>query len=128
MCLRNLGISHIERQLHMSNLYKKIEELCAKRGINITTMCKESGASRASISDLKMGRKQNLSVETLRKIADYFEIGVDSLLRDEASEQHGTDEAFTYAMQQECAELTEADKALLLTMARQLREARKRGE
>ena len=31
-------------------------------------MCKESGASRASLSDLKVGRKQSLSAETLFKM------------------------------------------------------------
>jgi len=49
----------------------------------MTEMCKRSGASRASLSDLKMGRKQNLSAETLSKIAHYFYVSVDSLLDSE---------------------------------------------
>lgn len=64
----------------MSALYKKIEELCKRNQINITAMCRESGASRASLTDLKMGRKQNLSAETLLKIASYFDVSVDYLL------------------------------------------------
>lgn len=67
----------------MSTLYRKIEELCKSKEINITTMCRESGASRASLTDLKMGRKQSLSSETLMKIAAYFEVSVDSLLGNE---------------------------------------------
>ena len=64
----------------MSDLYKRIEKLCAIEKVSITTMCKESGASRASLSDLKMGRTQRLSADTLDKIADYLDTTVDYLL------------------------------------------------
>lgn len=70
----------------MSNLYNRIEALCQKASITITTMCKESGASRASLSDLKVGRKQSLSAETLSKIAGYFGVSVDYLLGNEQKE------------------------------------------
>ena len=33
----------------MSNLYRRIEDLCVKKGTNITQMCKESGAILARI-------------------------------------------------------------------------------
>lgn len=64
----------------MSELYCRIETLCKDRKVSITTVCKESGASRASLSDLKAGRKQSLSAETLSKLADWFGVSVDSLL------------------------------------------------
>ena len=64
----------------MANLYNNIENLCTKRGVNVTTMCRESGASRGSLTDLKSGRKQTLKYETLEKIANYFEISVESLV------------------------------------------------
>ena len=64
----------------MSTLYKKIEELCKSKEVNITAMCREAGVSRASLTDLKMGRKQSLSTETLLKIAAYFAVSVDALL------------------------------------------------
>jgi transcriptional regulator with XRE-family HTH domain len=63
----------------MSVLYERIETLCKERNITITTMCKDSGASRGSLTDLKAGRKQNLSVDTLTKIANYFDVTVDYL-------------------------------------------------
>lgn len=69
----------------MSDLYERIDGLCKDRNINITVMCKESGASRGSLSDLKFGRKQNLSVETLSKIASYFDVTVDYLTGKENS-------------------------------------------
>lgn len=64
----------------MANLYNNIETLCKKRGVNVTTMCRDSGASRGSLSDLKSGRKQTLKYETLEKIANYFQISVESLV------------------------------------------------
>lgn len=64
----------------MSELYKRIEVLCHEHNVTITDMCRESHASRASLTDLKKGRKQTLSVDTLEKIADYFHVSVDSLL------------------------------------------------
>ena len=44
----------------MSELYNRIESLCKKRNINVTVMCKETGASRGSLTDLKAGRKKEV--------------------------------------------------------------------
>jgi len=64
----------------MSKLYDRIQTLCEERGVSITTVCRQSGASRASLSDLKMGRKHSLSAETLSKLAGWFHVSVDYLL------------------------------------------------
>lgn len=61
----------------MSSLYEKIEMLCKEHKESITTMCKASGASRGSLSDLKMGRINGLNIGTLVKIADHFGVSVD---------------------------------------------------
>ena len=61
-------------------LYENIQALCKKKGINVTIMCRECGASRGALGDLKAGRKQFLSADTLKKIADYFAVSIDSLL------------------------------------------------
>lgn len=70
----------------MANLYENIEKLCKQREVNVTTMCKESGASRGSLTDLKNGRKQTLKYETLEKIASYFGTSVDTLVSGEQKE------------------------------------------
>ena len=70
----------------MANLYENIEKLCKQRGVNVTTMCKESGASRGSLKDQKNGRKQTLKYETLDKIASYFGTSVDALVSGEQKE------------------------------------------
>lgn len=64
----------------MMNLYERISMLCEERSIDITTMCKESGAARGSLTDLKMGRIETLSAKTLGRIAEYFGVPVDFLL------------------------------------------------
>lgn len=69
----------------MSELYDTITRLCSEKGINITELCRQSGASRGSLSDLKMGRKNSLSAATLSKIAAYFGVSVDYLLGNEES-------------------------------------------
>ena len=61
-------------------LYARIEELCKQNGINITEMCRQTGLTRAKLSDLKMGRSKSLSAQTLSKIAGYFGVSVDYLL------------------------------------------------
>ena len=73
----------------MADLYNRIDTLCKERGISITVMCKDAGVSRASLSDLKMGRNQTLSTETLSKIAGYFGVSVDSLLGKENAPTNG---------------------------------------
>lgn len=71
----------------MSDLYSKIESLCHEKGITITTMCRECGASRGSLTDLKQGRKKRLNADTLSKIAAYFGVSVDYLLGNEQKEK-----------------------------------------
>lgn len=116
----------------MSDLYGRIEGLCRKNGINPTVLCREAGVSRASLTDLKMGRKQGLAAETLSKIARYFGVSVDFLLGERTDGDGGPEEKtsaeadvtfddFTYALYGEAKELTEENKAMLLDMARLLK-------
>ena len=64
----------------MSKLYNKIAALCEDRGITVTELCRRCDVSRASLSDLKTGRKHSLSTQTLSKIAGYFRVPTDFLL------------------------------------------------
>lgn len=63
----------------MTPLYERIEELCRKKGINVTQLCSDCGIPRASLSDYKTGRKKTLSADTLSRISDYFGVSVDYL-------------------------------------------------
>lgn len=115
----------------MNKLYERISLLCEQRGIKPGRMCADLGISRGNITDLKMGRIESLSAEKLSMVAAYFNVSVDYLLGTEKEkaptpegERDVTFDDFTYAMQNEAKELTEEDKQLLLSMAKQLRNAR----
>ena len=68
----------------MSDLYNRIESLCAERKITVTALCRLAGCSRAALSDLKVGRKSGLSAATLSKLANCFGVTVDFLLGNES--------------------------------------------
>lgn len=70
----------------MYNLYETISSLCEQKGIKPGRMCNDLGISRGTITDLKAGRKQSLSAETLSKIANYFDVSIDFLLGNEQKE------------------------------------------
>lgn len=71
----------------MDELYKRIEDLCDEKGINITKMCQESGVPRATLSDYKSGRRKSIGVKSLSKIAEYFGVSVGYLLGEEQKEK-----------------------------------------
>lgn len=74
----------------MCELYSIIEKLCEKKGVNITTMCRESGANRGTLTDLKMGRRKGVNAETAQKIASYFGVTVAYLLGEEDQKEKPT--------------------------------------
>ncbi len=119
----------------MCNLYENINALCNERNITPGGLCSKLGFRRSVLSDLKSGRKKSLDTTTLVKIASYFGVSVDYLLGTEKEKapipkderEIGFDD-FTYALNKEVKELTESDKALLLSLARQFNNARKQGD
>ena len=125
--MRNFGEIAMERVVFVVNLYQRIETLCNARGITVTELCRDSGVSRSSLSDLKTGRKQSLSAQALAKIAGYFSVSVDSLLGCESSDEIGFDD-FTYALFHETKELTPQNKEKLLEMARFFRDQQQKGK
>lgn len=108
----------------MSNLFNNIEELCTINKINITEMCRRAKVSRASLTDLKKGRKQSLSAETLSKISALFNVSVDYLLGNSIEKDINIKlDDFTYTMYKLSKVLTEKDKEILISMAEQLKKA-----
>ena len=67
----------------MSNLYKKIYDLCEEKGIKGAKMCTDTGISKGLLTDLKMGRRTGVSAVTAQKIASYFGVSVGYLLGEE---------------------------------------------
>ena len=90
------------------------------------------GVSESTISLYETGKREP-DYEMLNKFADYFGVTVDYILgrdpinaeRPALQNERDPKDAFTYAMQNECRDLTDEDKALLISMAKQLSSARK---
>ena len=61
-------------------LYSRIKELCKERGITITKLENELGFARGSISKID---KHKPSAEKLEKIATFFGMSYNGLVRDE---------------------------------------------
>ena len=118
----------------MWTLYESILSLYQEHGIKGGKMCVDLGLSKSLMTDLKSGRKKGITAETAQKIADYFSVSVDRVLNGPGTKKAPTQEGereitlddFTYAMQNEYKNLTDADKQILLSMAKQLDDARKK--
>ena len=67
----------------MNEMYKRIEDLCKEKGVNMTAMCREAGVPRSNLSDLKFGRTAALATVNLSRIATYFDVQLDYLLGNE---------------------------------------------
>ena len=97
--------------------------VCLRKQANLTQqeLANATGLSR-SVIGMYETEKREPDFETLEVLADYFNVNMDTLL---GKTQIVLPDAFTYAMQNECRDLTDEDKALLISMAKQLSSARK---
>lgn len=71
----------------MNDMYKRIEDLCKMKGINMTQMCRDTGIPRGNLTDLKMNRTAALSTKTLDKISVYFGVSMGHLLGHEGAKK-----------------------------------------
>lgn len=105
----------------------RLKELREKNGISQADLARVLSISQGAVGNWESGKREP-NFEMSKRLADYFGVSVDFLLgREKPGVDIGFDD-FTYAMQNEAKELTEKDRGLLLSMARQLREARKASE
>ena len=71
-------------------VYERIYNLCKERGISVTALEKELGFGRGSIGKLK-GVSKSTSSERINKIADYFDVYAEFLLRGENPSEYYLD-------------------------------------
>ena len=64
----------------MGKTYQIIKDLCKAKGTSINKMCKTLGLSPSLFSELKSGRTEKLSAQTLESVASFFNVPVDYLL------------------------------------------------
>lgn len=62
-----------------NRLYDIIEGLCVKENKNIAGLCRDTGIRPGLLSDLKSGKASSLSMDSLRTVADYFNVPMDVL-------------------------------------------------
>ena len=113
------------------NSVERVKAICKERKIPISKLESSLNFSNGYIGQL---RKGVFPTDRLAKIASYLDVTTDYLLTGEETKKAPTQEGereitfddFTFAMQNESKDLTEADKQILLSMAKQLNDARKK--
>lgn len=100
----------------MSNMYKKIESLCSKRGISFTGLSKATGIPRSVFSELKSGRTKQLSNKHLPVVAEYLNVSVDFLLDQDTEKapvpedkRHVSDDDIMFALWGDASEIDKDD-------------------
>ena len=106
--------------------------LCKRSNKKPSVVATELGINKSNVSNWK-NNGYTPRGDALQKIADYFGVTTDYLLTGEDTKKAPTDgerdmtmDDFTYAMQNEAKDLTDMDKQILLSMAKQLNDARKK--
>ena len=61
-------------------VYDNVRELCLRNKISVSKLEKEVGLGNATVRNWK---KSNPTVRTLRVVADYFDVSVDDLLKED---------------------------------------------
>ena len=115
----------------MGKLSDVIDARLKEIGITGSKMCDDLHMSRSTLTELRKGRASTLKAEKAAAIASYLGLSVEELIGKEKTptpdgEREITFDDFTFAMQNESKDLTEADKQILLSMANQLNDARKK--
>ncbi len=66
--------------------YEIIKQLCDERGIRLSVLASGIGVRNSVFTELKMGRTKKLSLATIEKIADFFQVPI-SLLTGDTEEE-----------------------------------------
>ena len=90
--------------------YSILRELCTKKGIPVTKLAENIGLSSAIPSAWKKGTMPN--TETLKRIADYFEISTDYLL-------YGTERHYPSPVSEKCADYQSCEHQASLESSRE---------
>lgn len=72
----------------MGNLYDRIERMGKEHGFkNITELCRSAGVSRASMTELKMGRSKDLSKQNALKLSRALNVSLEEIYGVEQKEK-----------------------------------------
>ena len=113
--------------------YDRFVELCSQKGVTPSRAAVEAGLSKSTVTKWKQSSDAIPSGTVLKKLAAYFGKSVAEIMDlqqegesdDSKNSRKISFHAFTYAMQNEAKDLTDMDKQILLSMAKQLNDASK---
>ena len=115
------------------NIAQQLKHLMKERGLSSSKLAREIHVHTSTVSNWLDGK--DVKTENLAALCEYFGCSLDYLADStaetkktpipEGEREIGFDD-FTFAMQNESKDLTEADKQILLSMAKQLNDARKK--
>ncbi len=74
--------------------YSIIKQLCDEKGIKLSVLASGIGVRSSVFTELKKGRTKKLSVATLEKIAEYFEVPISLLTAESESVEDMQNELF----------------------------------
>lgn len=109
----------------MNELYENIARMCREHGFSASALCDAAGVSPGILSDLKTGRKKNVSSETLARLAKALEVSTDQLLGIQPAEPDPLQDEFIAYYGQVSRQLTEEDRQELLALVRLKAEMKK---
>ena len=106
-------------------MQNRIREIRKTLGLTMKELGAKIGVAESTISKYETGKRQPDN-ETLLKLGEALDVYVGYLLGVEPKEGDRivSMDDFTYALQNEAKTLTEMDKQILLSMAKQLNDAR----
>ena len=102
----------------------KIKEYRKKMGLTQTELGEMLGVQKNAVSKWECGRVEDIPCAKIKAMATIFGVSASYLIDDDVAPKSDVDN-FISAMLEETKNLTEEDKQLLLSMARQLNAARK---
>lgn len=120
--------------LRLSEVTKRIDNVLREKGISKKDFYKACDITSSAYSQWNTGKTEPRTAK-LKEISNYlnimyewlaFGVGEKEKTPTLDGEREITFDDFTFAMQNESKDLTEADKQILLSMAKQLNDARKK--
>ena len=108
----------------MADMYKKIDELLAQKGISGAKMSADLGMSRSFMTELRKGRAKSVKIETAQKIADYFGVTLGELFGEQTPAPSGrviSDADIKFALFGGDGEITDAMYKEVIRFARMVR-------
>jgi transcriptional regulator with XRE-family HTH domain len=86
----------------------KVKELRMKKGLSLQQVADGVGSSKAHIWEIETGKNKNPSIDSLNKLADFFEVSVTYLIGEDPNSEG--EEPELVAMFRELKGLSESDR------------------